>query len=138
MEPTYPQIYLYKRIVQAKMFIDNNFDSRIDLSNIASEACFSRFHFLRLFKNVYGKTPHQYLIHKRTDKAKELLKEGLPVAEVTYLVGFDSLSSFSMLFKKVTGQAPSVYQQYHQRLKGDISVAPLKYIPGCFSGSAAV
>jgi AraC-like DNA-binding protein len=73
------KIYLYKRIVQAKLFIDANFAGDIDLDNIADEAYFSKFHFIRLFKSIYGKTPHQYLISVRIEKAKEFLKNGLPL-----------------------------------------------------------
>ena len=71
----YPKVYLYRRIVQAKLFIDNNYAENIDLDNISDEAYFSKFHFIRLFKNIYGKTPHQYLIFVRIEKAIELLKD---------------------------------------------------------------
>jgi len=66
----YPKVYLYRRIVQAKLFIDRHFAEKIDLTNIAEEATFSKFHFIRLFKKVYGKPPHQYLISVRVEKAK--------------------------------------------------------------------
>ena len=56
----YPKVYLYKRIVQAKLFIDNNYFKNIDLDNISDEANFSKFHFMRLFKNAYGKTYFSY------------------------------------------------------------------------------
>ena len=69
----YPKIYLYKRIVQAKLFIDNNYAEDIDLDNIADEAYFSKFHFIRLFKNIYGSTPHHYLRQVRIEHAKQLL-----------------------------------------------------------------
>jgi AraC-like DNA-binding protein len=70
MKENFPKIYLYKRIVQAKLFIDARFSDNIDLHNIADEACFSKFHFIRLFKTVYGKTPHQYLKQVRIENAK--------------------------------------------------------------------
>lgn len=57
----YPKMYLYKRIVQAKLYIDNHYANNIDLNDISDEAYFSKFHFIRLFKSIYGKTPHQYL-----------------------------------------------------------------------------
>jgi AraC-like DNA-binding protein len=88
----YPKIYLYKRIVQAKIFIDTNYNLDIDLDNISDEACFSKFHFIRLFKKAYGKTPHQYLTVVRIEKAVELLQSGQQVSEVCYAVGFDSVS----------------------------------------------
>ena len=50
-----PKIYLYRRIVQAKLFIDSNFAENIDAREIAGEACYSKFHFIRTFKSIYGK-----------------------------------------------------------------------------------
>src|SRR5215207_3449311 len=102
MAGTYPKIYLYKRIVQAKLFMDKHFDESIDLDNISGEACFSKFHFIRLFKAIYGKTPHQYLTQVRINAAIRLLKGGRSVTETAYSVGFDSITSFTSLFKKHT------------------------------------
>src|SRR5687767_15897771 len=97
----YPKVHLYRRIVQAKLFIDNHYSDNIDLGNISDEAYFSKFHFIRLFKKIYGKTPHQYLTSVRIGKAMELLKANIPVSDVCYAVGFESLSSFSGLFKRI-------------------------------------
>ena len=66
----YPKIYLVRRVVQAKLFIDEHYAERLDLDNISDEACFSKFHFIRLFRNIYGKTPHQYLTTVRIEKPK--------------------------------------------------------------------
>lgn len=129
----YPKIYLYRRIVQAKMFIDNHYGDNIDLDNIADEACFSKFHFIRLFKSIYNKTPHQYLTHVRIEKAKILLNECGLVSEVCFAVGFDSISSFTGLFKRTVGLTPSAYQQQQRKRKADIARTPLKYIPNCFA-----
>ena len=128
----YPKVYLYRRIVQSKLFIDNNYSSKIDLSNISGEAYFSKFHFIRLFKSIYGKTPHQYLKHVRIEKAKCLLKAQVHVSDVCYLVGFDSLSSFSGLFGKVVGESPSAYLIRHQQAKKRISKSPLAFVPRCY------
>ena len=130
---TYPKVYLYKRIVNSKIFIDDNYSQSIDLSNIADEAFFSKFHFIRLFKKIYGKTPHQYLIIVRVEKAKELLKTGLSVSEVCYSVGFDSLTSFAGLFKKIVCLSPSAWQTQQQKLKEAITTSPLSFIPNCFA-----
>jgi AraC-like DNA-binding protein len=129
----YPKIYLYRRIVKAKLFIDEHFAENIDPDNIADEAFFSKFHFIRLFKKTYNKTPHQYLTSVRIEKSKLLLQTDLPVAEVCYAIGFDSVSSFSGLFKRITGTAPSAYQQERQRIRDEIKAAPLKFIPNCFA-----
>lgn len=96
----YPKMYLYKRVVQAKLFIDNHYSDRLDLDNIADEARFSKFHFIRLFKSIYGKTPHHYLTQVRMEKAKEFLSNQMSVAATCTSVGFDSPTSFTALFKK--------------------------------------
>lgn len=88
----YPKVYLYRRIVKAKLFIDLNYADKIDVDNISDEAFFSKFHFIRLFKTIYGKTPHQYLTFVRIEKAQQILKqEGNSVSEACTSVGFDSL-----------------------------------------------
>ncbi len=129
----YPKIYLYRRIVQAKLFIDNNCSENIDLANIADEAYFSKFHFIRQFKIIYGKTPHQYLTQVRIEKSMQLLRTEIPVSEVCFSVGFESLSSFSGLFKRIVGLTPSAYQTQQLQIKAQILKTPLKFIPGCFA-----
>lgn len=129
----YPKIYLVRRLVQAKLFIDEHYAERLDLDNISDEACFSKFHFLRLFRNIYGKTPHQYLTIVRIEKAKILLTKNIPVSEVCYAVGFESLSSFSGLFRKSTGRSPSGFMQQQQKIKTELTITPLRFIPGCFA-----
>lgn len=129
----YPKVYLYRRVVQAKLYIDVNYAEKIDLNNIADEACFSKFHFIRLFRTVYGKTPHQYLKAIRMEKAKLLLREGRPVSDACFLVGFDSLSSFSGLFKRMTGQSASDYAAQHRRSSEQKRLRPLSFVPGCYA-----
>lgn len=129
----YPKVYLYRRIVQAKLFIDQHYADKIDLGNISDEAYFSKFHFIRLFKSIYGKTPHQYLKYVRIEKAKELLRNEVSVSETCFFVGFDSLSSFSGLFSKVVGSTPSAYLTKYQEAKKQISKAPLSFVPGCYA-----
>jgi len=129
----YPKVYLYRRIVQAKLYIDTNYAERIDLTNIADEAFFSKFHFIRLFTKIYGRTPHQYVTKVRIDRAMELLRTNTAVSETCYAVGFDSLSSFSGLFKRLVGISPSVYLLQQQQIKAHILKAPLEFIPGCFA-----
>jgi len=103
----YPKRYLVNQVIAAKKFIDNNYANEITLDDIAGAAFISKFHFVRLFKKYYGKTPYQYLTEVRIIKAKELLKGGHSVSETCYQLGFNSLSSFSILFKKMGGSTPS-------------------------------
>jgi AraC-like DNA-binding protein len=132
---TYPKIYLYRRIVQAKLFIDSHYAEMIDLDTIADEAFFSKFHFIRLFKNIYTKTPHQYLTTVRIEKAKQLLRTGLPVAGVCYEVGFDSVTSFTGLFKRLVKHSPAAYQKKELKRLADTIEKPLAFIPNCFAES---
>ncbi|MEO6315930.1 MAG: AraC family transcriptional regulator [Chitinophagaceae bacterium] len=107
----YPDDYQISRIVQAKHFIDQSAPDNIDLDRIARHACLSKFHFIRLFKKYYCTTPHQYIIASRIQSAKQLLRTGESVAHTCALIGFSSISSFSGLFKKITGYTPGVYQR---------------------------
>ncbi|MGC4099849.1 helix-turn-helix domain-containing protein [Ferruginibacter sp.] len=133
MKEQLPGIYLYRRIVQAKLFIDGHYGDKINLDDIADEAFFSKFHFIRLFKMAYGKTPHQYLTAVRIEQAKLMLQNNHPVTHVCFAVGFDSLSSFTGLFKRITGNSPSVYQQLQLQRKRELRAQPLQFIPHCFA-----
>jgi AraC-like DNA-binding protein len=129
----YPKVYLYRRIVQAKLFIDNHYSESIDLNNIADEAYFSKFHFIRLFKKTYGKTPHHYLTQVRIEIAKQLLTKNISISEVCFSVGFNSATSFTGLFKKLVGSSPSEFQQHQHKRKTAIASSPLQFIPNCFA-----
>jgi len=129
----YPKAYLYLRIVQAKLFIDNHFCHAINLNDITNEAFFSKYHFIRSFKNIYGQTPHQYLQKVRIEKAKKLLEKGHTSKEVCSLVGFESISSFAGLFKKIVGRTPAEFKLSHIQKRREETSNPLKFVPGCFA-----
>ncbi len=129
----YPKLYFYRRLVQAKLFIDINYAENIELFCIADEACYSKFHFIRKFKEIYHKTPHQYLTHVRIENAMKLLSSGLTVADVCYAVGFEELSSFSRLFKRRVGVNPSDYLLNQRAIQKQIADEPLTLVPHCFA-----
>jgi len=106
----YPHDDLTKQILEAKLFIDKNFSEDINLDKIANKALVSKFHFIRLFKKYYGRTPNQYLQEVRIGKAKKLLQRGNSIDEVCNAIGFASKTSFISLFKKMTGLTPIAYQ----------------------------
>ena len=113
-----------QRLGRARDFIDHWYDHPLSLDQISEKACFSRYHFLRLFRQAFNKTPHQYLIERRIEKAKELLGDDeLRVTDVCFEVGFQSLGSFSTLFHKTVGQAPLTYRE---------RVQAKRQVPGCF------
>jgi AraC-like DNA-binding protein len=125
---------LYTRIVKAKMFIDDHYASPLDLDQLSNEACFSKFHFLRLFKKTYKKTPYQYLSERRLDKAKEKLKnEFSSITEVCEDVGFESKTSFTTKFKEYTGETPALFRLRAMQTKKLIEEEPDRFVPFCFA-----
>jgi transcriptional regulator GlxA family with amidase domain len=79
---------------------------RLSLADVARAACLSRFHFHRAFVDVWKRTPHEYLTTIRLSRARELLEAGVPVEETCSAVGFESVSSFSRLFRSIHGIPP--------------------------------
>lgn len=97
--------------INTKRYIDSNFDKDLNLVLLAHLQFISKYHLIRVFKKYYGVTPRQYLINKRIENAKKILKSGSIVSDTCYTVGFESISSFSILFKAKTGMSPSVYRK---------------------------
>jgi AraC-like DNA-binding protein len=123
---------IYQRIAAAKIYIDENYQAPIDLEQVSQQAFLSRFHFHRLFRQVYKRTPHQYITQKRLSKAKDLLTENKTVTEVCNEVGFESIGSFSVLFKKEIGFAPQYYRNMACKKKQEQLLQPKVAIPHCF------
>ena len=113
----YPHDQLTKQIRDAKLYIDKHFSENINLDKIASQALISKFHFIRLFKKYYGRTPNQYLQEVRIERAKKFLQKGNSIDEVCHAIGFVSKTSFISLFKKMTGLTPVAYRNKKAILK---------------------
>ncbi len=102
---------LWRRLNRGRDFIHARFESALTLSDIASAACLSPYHFMREFKAVFRLTPHQYLSACRVERAKFLLERTeLPVTEICFSVGFESLGSFSSWFSRLTGVSPRAWR----------------------------
>lgn len=136
-EDVYPKRYLYRRIVRAKRYIDRHYAENIDLEHIADEACYSKYHFLRLFRQIYGQTPHRYLTAVRIDRARQLLKEDRPVAEVCRAVGFESVGSFTELFRRHVDEPPSAFREKTRQKREDVRRAPLTVVSTALPPRAA-
>lgn len=98
-------------VIETRRYINNHFDRELNLDLLANVHFTSKFHLLRLFKKYYGQTPKQYLIEKRIEHAKELLKKGTNITATCFEIGFESPSSFSTLFKSRVGLTPSEFQK---------------------------
>ena len=98
-------------VIATRKFIDTNFEKDLKLDFLSHVRFTSKYHLQRLFKRYYGITPKQYLVDKRIEKSKEFLLNGLNVTETCFEVGFESLGSFSKLFKAKTGKSPTEFQK---------------------------
>jgi AraC-like DNA-binding protein len=98
---------LLRRVETGREFIHAQAGGPLSLDAVAKASCLSRYHFHRVFTQVFGKTPHTYLTEVRLARARSALRAGIPVVEVCVEVGFSSPSSFSRLFRKRYGVSPA-------------------------------
>lgn len=129
----YHKQYIYRQMVRAKLFIDTNYSTSINLDQMAKEAHFSKYHFIRVFKKIFGKTPNQYLTYVRIEKAKELLKSDTKTIAVCYGVGYESPGSFKGLFKEKTSLTPAGFRNEQRTKQMEIKLSPAKFLPHCFT-----
>lgn len=120
------RLYPHQQLRLARRLLDRNYDTPITIEALSREVALSPFYLIRAFKHVYQQTPHQYLVGKRIDKAKELLRNSdLSITEICVAVGFESLGSFSTLFRKLAGLSPRAYRLNSQ------PTSNAAYIPFC-------
>ncbi len=104
---------ILRRLKIAKSYIFDNYDQAIQLEDIAHTACFSKYHLLRSFREVFGITPYQLLLARRIFFAKRKLENNYPIEEIAAQCGFNNRRAFTRVFKKIEGITPSHYQQTH-------------------------
>jgi AraC-like DNA-binding protein len=106
-----------RRAVESALWIDANSHKPIALDDAAGQAGLSPFHFLRLFSEVLGVTPHQYLVRSRLrHAARRLADDDSPITDIAYDVGFGDLSNFVRTFHRAAGASP---MRFRQASKGD-------------------
>jgi len=96
---------------RARDLMDREYARPLDIAAIARAALMSEGHFSRQFRAAYGETPYSYLMTRRIERAKALLRRGdLSVTEVCLEVGCTSLGSFSARFTELVGETPTAYR----------------------------
>jgi AraC-like DNA-binding protein len=106
-----------RRAVETALWIDANSHRPIDLEDAAAQAGISPFHFLRLFSDVLGVTPHQYLVRSRLrHAARRLANDDSSITDIAYDVGFNDLSNFVRTFHRAAGASP---QKFRKALRRD-------------------
>ncbi|MEV5708016.1 helix-turn-helix transcriptional regulator [Actinoallomurus sp. NPDC052274] len=125
--PRSVDIAALRRMRAAKDLMDRSWSQPLDLNVVAARAGYSRYHFVRRFRAVYGETPGRYLTRRRIERAQELLRSAnLTVTEICFVVGFTSLGTFCTRFKRQVGMTPTEFRAREHRS----GPAP---IPGCFA-----
>jgi transcriptional regulator GlxA family with amidase domain len=111
---------------RARDLMDRDYAKPLDVPAMARTALMSPAHFSRQFRAAYGETPYSYLMTRRIERAKALLRRGdMSVTDVCFAVGCTSLGSFSSRFTEIVGQTPSQYRARDHR--------SLEVVPACVS-----
>ena len=125
---------LRRRLCLARDLLRECGESRLSVNEIARRIGIAPHYFIRLFRAVFGDTPHQYRTNAQIEHAKHLLLlSDASVTEICMAVGFSSLGSFSALFSERVGIPPSVFRRRHRRPENPPRQLPPEMIPGCFS-----
>jgi transcriptional regulator GlxA family with amidase domain len=95
---------------RARDLMDREYAEPLNVPAMARTALMSPAHFSRKFRAAYGETPYSYLMTRRVERAKALLRQGLSVSETCVAVGGTSLGSFSSRFSEIVGETPSQYR----------------------------
>jgi AraC-like DNA-binding protein len=110
---------------RARDFIDREYAQPLDVPAMARRALMSPAHFSRKFRAAYGETPYSYLMTRRIERAKALLRQGNSVTDTCVAVGCTSLGSFSSRFSEIVDVPPSQYRERDHR--------DLETVPSCVS-----
>ena len=110
---------------RAHDLIDRDYAEPLDVPVMARAALMSPAHFSRKFRAAYGETPYAYLMTRRIERAKALLRQGESVTGTCVAVGCTSLGSFSSRFTEIVGVTPSQYRARDHR--------DLEILPSCMS-----
>jgi AraC-like DNA-binding protein len=123
---------LLRRLLRAKDRMDAASDEDWPVTRLARESGVSAAHFARSFKEAFGVPPHRYLLTRRIERARALLRETeLSVTEIAFSTGWQSLGTFGRIFRDITGDSPGAIRERERASGGD-----MERIPACFLRAA--
>nr|WP_288851547.1 AraC family transcriptional regulator [uncultured Acidovorax sp.] len=118
---------LLRRLLRAKDHMDAASHEAWPVQRLAEVSGVSEAHFARSFRQAFGIPPHRYLLTRRIEQATTLLRDtDLPITEIAFATGWESLGTFGRTFRDITGHSPSVVRQQAQA-----TVEPLDKVPAC-------
>ena len=103
-----------RHLLRARDLADARYAEPIRVDDMAAAAGLSRAHFIREFRKAFGETPHQYLLTRRLERAASLLRRtDRTVAAICFMVGLESVGSFTSSFTRIHGMSPTAYRAAH-------------------------
>jgi transcriptional regulator GlxA family with amidase domain len=123
---------LLRRLLRAKDRMDAASHEDWPVHRLARVSGVSQAHFARSFKQALGVPPHRYLLTRRIERATALLRDTeLPITEIAFDTGWQSLGTFGRIFRDVTGESPSTMRE---RMRAEAH--GLDRVPGCYLAAA--
>jgi transcriptional regulator GlxA family with amidase domain len=131
-EPQSQDPRLLRRLLRAKDRMDAASHEQWPVTRLARVSGVSEAHFARSFREAFGVPPHRYLLTRRIERAKALLRDTeLPITDIAFQTGWSSLGTFGRIFRDVTGENPSELRASEQAAQHD-----LELVPHCFVSAA--
>lgn len=112
--PTKEATYLPENILALQQYIDQNYHQISSVAQVAEHFYYSREYVSRLFRKHFETTISDYIMKRRIVKSQTLIRQGFPLTEIAYQVGFGSLSTFIRAFRSVTDMTPSEYRKLYR------------------------
>jgi transcriptional regulator GlxA family with amidase domain len=125
---------LLRRLLRAKDRMDAASHEAWPITRLARVSAVSEAHFARSFKQAFGVPPHRYLLTRRIQRATALLRDTeLPVTEIAFQTGWESLGTFGRTFRDITGESPSAIRS---RAQATMAAHALGRVPACIVSAA--
>jgi transcriptional regulator GlxA family with amidase domain len=120
---------LLRRLLRAKDRMDAASEEAWPVSRLAAVSGVSEAHFARSFKEAFGVPPHRYLLTRRIERATALLRDtDLPITEIAFGTGWNSLGTFGRTFHDVTSESPSAFRERQRALQHEVERVPACYL----------